>query len=212
MGNVPGPAQITELLHRVKDGDTSAEQELAPLIYEELRRMARNCMRREKPGHTLQTTGLVHEAYLRLIGRHQEDWQDRIHFFSVAANVMRHVLTDYARSRKAAKRGGDAVVVAITDGADPGSLQSWDKILDVDAALSGLAAVDPRAARVVELRFFAGLDNSEIANLLGVSDRTVKRDWEFAQAWLFAKIAKSYRHTSPIEKMSPAPRKSRLQK
>ncbi|MGD0362588.1 MAG: sigma-70 family RNA polymerase sigma factor [Bryobacteraceae bacterium] len=212
MGNIPDSAQITELLHRVKDGDTSAEQELAPLIYEELRRMARNCMRREKPGHTLQTTGLVHEAYLRLIGRQQEDWQDRIHFFSVAANVMRHVLTDYARSRKAAKRGGDAVVVAITDGADPGSLQSWDKILDVDAALSGLAGVDPRAARVVELRFFAGLDNSEIANLLGVSDRTVKRDWEFAQAWLFAKIAKSYRHTSPIEKMSPAPRKSRLQK
>lgn len=212
MGNIPDSAQITELLHRVKDGDTSAEQELAPLIYEELRRMARNCMRREKPGHTLQTTGLVHEAYLRLIGRQQEDWQDRIHFFSVAANVMRHVLTDYARSRRAAKRGGDAVVVAITDGADPGSLQSWDKILDVDAALSGLAGVDPRAARVVELRFFAGLDNSEIANLLGVSDRTVKRDWEFAQAWLFAKIAKSYRHSSPIEKMSPAPRKSRLQK
>ena len=210
MRSIPDSAQITELLHKIRGGDPDAEQELAPLVYDELRRLARNCMRRERRDHTLQTTGLVHEAYLRLIGQHHTDWQDRIQFFSVAAGVMRRILIDYARTRKASKRGGEVAIVSLDSGADPGSRESWDKILDVHEALSQLAVVDPRAARVVELRFFAGLDIQEIADLMGVSDRTVKRDWEFAQSWLFERIAESYGAGVPRKKMSSISPKSRL--
>ncbi len=210
MRPIPDSAQITELLHKIKGGDSDAEQALAPLVYEELRRLARNCMRRERPDHTLQTTGLVHEAYLRLMGQHHIDWQDRIQFFSVAAGVMRRILIDYARTRRASKRGGDVAIVSLDSGTDPGARESWDKILDVHDALTQLAAVDARASRVVELRFFAGLDIREIADLMGVSDRTVKRDWEFAQSWLFEKIAESYGAGSKRKEMSSISPKSRI--
>ena len=210
MRDVADGARITELLHKARAGDSSAEEELVPLVYDELRRLARYCMRKERPEHTLQTTGLVHEAYLKLMGPHKSAWQDRNHFFAVAAGVMRRILVDYARMRKAAKRGGGAVAISLSGGVPAASCESWDKILDLHRALSRLAEIDARAARVVELRFFTGLEIEEIAQVLELSGRTVKRDWEFAQSWLFAQIAESRREDSGNEKMSPSTSKSRI--
>lgn len=210
MRSIPDPAQITELLQRAGGGDAGAEQELAPLIYEELRRLARNCMRKERRDHTLQTTALVHEAYLRLLGGGQSEWQNRAQFFSVAAGVMRRTLIDYARARNAAKRGGSAIVVALGGDTDPASRESLDKILDVHRALDALSALDSRAARIVELRFFTGLEIQEIADLLQLSTRTIKRDWDFARSWLYAYIAESYGRCAGNGEMSPGDPKSRL--
>jgi len=207
MGEREGP-RITELLNRAKGGNLDAEAELAPLIYQELRRLARRYMRGERPNHTLETTGLVHEAYLRLMGSDQSAWLDRNHFFAVAAGVMRRILVDYARARKAVKRGGLFQFEARSS-IEAGSRESWDKILDVHDALTRLAEFDPRQARVVELRFFSGLEIAEVAEVLGVSTRTVKRDWEFAQAWLYAQIASSYETGKSSVKMSPARSKLR---
>lgn len=209
MRSLPDTAQITELLRKAGSGDAGAEQELAPLIYDELRRLARNCMRQERRDHTLQTTALVHEAYLRLLGA-QAEWQNRVQFFSVAAGVMRRTLIDYARARNAVKRGGSAVMVSLGGETDPATRESLDKILDVHRALDALAAADARAARIVEMRFFAGLEIQEIADLLRLSTRTVKRDWDFARSWLFAYIAESYGPGSKDGGMSPAGPKSRL--
>lgn len=200
-------ARITELLRKVRGGDALAHEELAPFLYSELRRLARTCMRRERPDHTLQTTALVHEAYLRLMGDQRVAWQDRKHFFSVAAGVMRRVLVDHARTRKAGKRGGGVAAISLARMREPAACESWDKILDLHNALTRLADVDARAARVVELRFFAGLEISEMAELLQISDRTVKRDWEFAQSWLFADIAAAYGNRENEQRMSrPTPK------
>ena len=209
MRSLPDTAQITELLQRAGSGDAGAGQELAPLIYDELRRLARNCMRQERRDHTLQTTALVHEAYLRLLGG-RAGWQSRFQFFSVAASVMRRTLIDYARARNAAKRGGSAVLVSLGGDTDPAARESLDKILDVHRALDALASQDPRAARIVELRFFTGLEIQEIADLLQLSTRTVKRDWDFARSWLYANIAESYGPCSGNSRMSPAGPKSRI--
>ena len=206
----PESARITELLHRIRGGDPDAEEQLAPLVYNELRQLARYFMRRERPDHTLQVTGLVNEAYIRLMGKTEIGWEDRSQFFSVAAGVMRRILVDYARARKSAKRGGGVPAIALGDGGGPAFRESWDKILDVHRALSRLADADERAARVVELRFFAGLDTREIAILLGLSERTVKRDWEFARSWLFAEIAETSEKSNVEAIMSHRTPKSRL--
>jgi RNA polymerase sigma factor (TIGR02999 family) len=180
-------ADITRLLALVRQGDEVAEGELAPLIYGELRRLAEQRLRRERADHTLQATALVHETYIRLLGREGPGWQDRAHFFAVAARVMRQILIDYARSRGADKRGGAAVRVPMDENL-ASAQPTWENLLALDQALDALADCDKRQARVVELRFFGGLDIAQTAEVLGVSERTVKRDWEFAQSWLYNKM------------------------
>ena len=167
------------LLRAWAEGDEAAGDRLFPLLYSELRRQAGRFMRRERRSHTLQPSGLVHEAYLRLAGASGLDWHDRSHFFAIAARVMRQVLVDHARRRGAAKRDGCRVTFADADAAvDP------PEVLDLENALKELAALDPRQARVVELRFFGGLDVDETAEAMDLSPRTVKREWQTARAWL----------------------------
>jgi len=186
----PTSGDITALLRRLSDGDQSVEAQLIPLVYEHLRRTASRYLRSERDGHTLQTTDLVHEAYVRLRDGPQLVWADRVHFFAVAATVMRRVLVDAARSRKSLKRGGNADVFALSVEAvaDP-HIDDREKILAVDAALSRLADLDSRQARIVELRFFAGMTMEEISEVLRISIRTVKRDWRLARAWLYGELA-----------------------
>ena len=167
------------LLRAWAQGDEAAGDQLFPLLYSELRRQAGRFMRRERRYHTLQPSGLVHEAYLRLAGASGLDWHDRSHFFAIAARVMRQVLVDHARRRGAAKRDGCRVTFGDADAAvDP------PEVLDLENALKELAALDPRQARVVELRFFGGLDVDETAQAMALSPRTVKREWQTARAWL----------------------------
>ncbi len=178
-----GPAEITGWLHAWRRGDSASGDRLIAALYSELREMARQRLRGERRQITLQTTALVHETYLRLIGNNRMTFQDRHHFLALSATVMRRVLVDRARERLAAKRGGGALHVELSDveaaGLDPGV-----ELLDVDRALDRLAAVYPRQAKVVELRFFGGLEEEEIAEVLETSVRTTRRDWAFASAWL----------------------------
>lgn len=179
----PPSRQITRLLADWSNGNQAALEQLMPLVYEELRRLARHYMRHERAGHTLQTTDLVHEAYLRLADYDRMRWQDRAHFFAVAAQLMRRILVDHARTRQRFKRGGGAVMVSL--GAEGVmSPQRSEDLLALDEALTRLAALDPRKSRVVELRLFGGLDNEEVAEVLKVSANTVIRDWKMAMAWL----------------------------
>jgi RNA polymerase sigma factor (TIGR02999 family) len=178
---------ITEILLRLKGGDASAETELIPVIYPELRRLAGRHLRRERPGHTLQATALVHEVYLRLIGNRDISWANRSHFFAVASRIMRRILVDYARNRKAGKRGGSVQVIELDESVALSEAQS-DLVLVIDQCLQKLAEMDLRQAQVVEMRFFGGLTEREIAIVLGVSTRTVKRDWIMARAWLHAEL------------------------
>jgi len=178
---------ITRLLHAWKRGDPEAAEQLAVELYNELRRIARKYMRQERSGHTLQTTALVNEAYLRLAGVRME-FHDRVHFFAFAAQTMRRVLVDYARSRGYAKRGAGAVAVPLVDGAMELPDRSAD-IVALDDALSELARHDLRKARVVELRFFGGLNVEETATALSVSPQTVLRDWSLAKAWLIRELS-----------------------
>jgi RNA polymerase sigma-70 factor (ECF subfamily) len=179
--------QISQLLVDWSNGDQSALDKLMPLVYDELRRLARRFMSSERPDHTLQTTALVHEAYLRLVGSGGEPWEGRKHFFAVAARVMRQVLIDHARGIRRVKRGGGAAKVPIEEAAVLSSDRAVD-IIALDEALSRLEAKDERKSRVVEMRIFAGLENSEIAEVLGVSRNTVIRDWNFARAWLRSEL------------------------
>jgi RNA polymerase sigma-70 factor (ECF subfamily) len=175
--------EITKLLGQLRSGNDSAAAELVPLIYAELHQLAASCMRRERPGHTLQATALVNEAYIRLLGQREVDWQNRSHFFGIAAQVMRRVLLDYARKHHAAKRGGPHEKFRI----DEALLVSDDQleaVLSIDESLSRLEKIDPRQSRVVELRYFAGLNVEQTAVALGISTATVKREWQFAKAWL----------------------------
>lgn len=174
----PQPA-VTVLLRAWAHGDESAGDRLFPILYGELRRQAGRYMRRERRSHTLQPSGLVNEAYLRLAASPDLDWHDRAHFFAIAARVMRQVLVDHARRRRAAKREGCHVTF---DEADAPAAPP--EMLDLEDALKDLAALDPRQARVVELRFFGGLDVQETADVMGVSERTIKREWQTARAWL----------------------------
>jgi RNA polymerase sigma-70 factor (ECF subfamily) len=182
------PAQnVTELLVAWGNGDESARDELMPLVYEELHRLAHRCMGRERIGHTLQTSGLVNEAYLRLIDQSQVHWQNRTHFFGIAAQMMRRILVDYARSRQYAKRGGGAQQVSF-DEALIVSEERADEVVALDDALQDLAQFDERKSQIVELRFFGGLSIDETAELLKVSPGTVMRDWTLAKAWLRREI------------------------
>ena len=177
------PAEVTSLLRAWRGGDAQAGERLIEALYRELKQMARRRLARVRGDRTLQTTALVHEAYLRLIDQRLVDWQDRGHFLALAATMMRRVLVDGARARRALKRGGGEASVTLTDAAAVG-LDSAVEVLDVDRALERLAAAYPRPARVVELRFFGGLELDEIGAVVGVAERTVKRDWAFARAWL----------------------------
>jgi len=177
------PQQVTQLLVAWGGGDEAALDELMPLVYEELRRLAHQCMSRERPGHTLHTSALVNEAYLRLVDGKKIHWQDRAHFFGIAARLMRQILVDYARRRRYAKRGGDARRVPL----DEAMIVSEERAADVvalDDALKSLAEIDPRKSQIVELRFFGGLSIEEAAEVLKVSPGTVMRDWTLAKAWL----------------------------
>lgn len=177
------PKGVTQLLVAWSDGDAAARDELMPLVYEELRRLAHRYMGRERKGHTLQTSGLVNEAYLRLIDQSQVHWQNRAHFFGIAAQMMRRILVDYARSRGYAKRGGDARQVSLEEAAIVSEERAAD-VVALDDALKGLAEIDLRKSRIVELRFFGGLSIEETAEVLAVSPGTVMRDWTLAKAWL----------------------------
>jgi RNA polymerase sigma factor (TIGR02999 family) len=179
---------VTDLLTEWSKGDQEALNKLAPLVYDELRRLARRRLRHERPGHTLQTTALVHEAYLKLVDQKDANWQNRAQFFAAAAQVMRHILVDYARSRRAFKRGGGFCRVSL-DEAIISSEEKGADLLTLNEALDGLAAIDPQQSRVVELRVFGGLTVEETAEVLGISPRTVKREWGMARAWLRRQIS-----------------------
>jgi RNA polymerase sigma-70 factor (ECF subfamily) len=174
---------VTRLLRNCGQGDETAASDLFPIVYEELRRLARRYMRNERPEHTLQTTALIHEAYLRLVDQRSSQWQNRAQFFAVAAQMMRRILVDYARRRAYQKRGGAAANVCLVEDALVTPERSQE-IVALDSALERLATIDARKARVVELRYFGGLETQEIANVLGVSGVTVTRDWKMAKAWL----------------------------
>ena len=182
------PREITQLLLKWRNGDKAALDVLMPRVYEELRKMARHYMAAERPGHTLQTTALINEAYLRLIDHKEMRWQNRAHFFAVAAQAMRRVLVDHARSRDAAKRGGGAIKASLEDAAEIPARRL--ELVALDAALNDLAAIDPRMSQVVELRYFGGLSVEETAEVLGVSPVTVMRDWSAAKAWLLRELTK----------------------
>ena len=186
MADVPSH-DVTQLLARWKDGDEAALQQLVPIVHEELRRLARRQMARERPGHTLQPTALVNEAYLRLVNLKQMQWQDRAHFFAMGARLMRRILVDVARSRGYQKRGGGAKQVSFTQALDVAEDQPTD-VVALSDALEALAGVDERKSRVVELRFFGGLSVEETAEVLNVSRETIKRDWTFAKLWLLRQL------------------------
>ena len=181
------PGEVTNLLIELKNGNRDAESRLMPLVYGELRRLAGLYMRGERPGHTLQATALVHEAYLRLVGHEDVDWQNRAHFFGVAANLMRRILVDHARAKQAKKRGGGDQKVSL-DQAVLVRPEAPEQFLALDEALERLAKRDPRQARIVELRYFGGLSEEETAEVLQISVRTVKRDWSVARAWLYQQL------------------------
>ena len=179
--------EVTGLLTRWSQGDGAALAELTPLVYEELRRVAHGQMSGQRPNHTLQTTALVNEAYLRLADQTNPSWQNRAHFFAVAARAMRQIVVDYARSQQARKRGGGALKIELDEAAIVSPEQSKE-IVDLHEALERLAALDSRKAQVVELKYFGGLNYDEMAEVLKISRVTVRRDWEFARAWLHTEL------------------------
>ncbi len=190
-------SHVTALLAQLRQGNEAAKNELVTLVYPELRRIAGRYMRQERSGHTLRTTGLVNEVYLRLFGSKDVGWQNRAHFFGAVAREMRHILVDYARARNAKKRPGGHVQISLSD-IDPAAGEPDEDLVALDEALWQLEAIDARASRVVELRFFTGLTEHEAAEALEISVATLKRDWNFAKAWLFDRL------NGPAAK--PAPR------
>jgi RNA polymerase sigma-70 factor (ECF subfamily) len=186
----PSEADVTALLSEMAEGSDSAAQKLVPIVYEELKQLARRYMRRERADHTLQTTALVHEAYMKLVGQESVKWQGRSHFFGVAAQIMRRILTDHARRNLRLKRGGSQQVLPL-DEAVAFTPEHSDQLLKLDEAMDRLAKLDPRQSRIVELRFFAGLTVGETAEFLGISPKTVKRDWAVARAWLHVEVGGS---------------------
>jgi RNA polymerase sigma factor (TIGR02999 family) len=175
--------QINRLLADWGRGNEEAREALIPVVYDELRRVARRHLRRERPDHTLQSAGLVNEAYLRLVRQETPQWQDRAHFFGVAAQLMRHILVDHARNRLAAKRGGGAPRLSLDSDKAPAQKQEFE-LVALDDALGKLITLDPQQGRLIELRFFGGLSIEETAVVLGISPATVKREWATARAWL----------------------------
>ncbi len=181
---------VTRLLLEWGDGNQQALEALVPLIYKELRNLAHNFLYRERPGHTLQTTALVHEAYLKLIDQNDARWQNRAHFFAIAAQAMRRILIDSARKHAAAKRGGPQAELSLDEVTDI-ALEPDINLLKLDEALNELAKIDPRQSRIVELRYFGGLTIEETAEVTSVSPATVKREWMMARAWLHQEITES---------------------
>jgi RNA polymerase sigma-70 factor (ECF subfamily) len=187
--------QVTEIVSRLSGGgevDPVTAEELFPVVYEELRRLAAGYMSRETPGHTLQPTALVHEAYLKLVDQTRVDWKGKTHFFAVGARVMQRLLVDHARGRGAQKRGAGWRSVTLSEALDPLAGEALDPegLLDLNAAVEELAEIDEREAKVVTLRFFGGLTVDQVAEVLGVSKRTVENDWRHAQAWLRLKLSR----------------------
>lgn len=183
-----GQSQVTQILRDWSDGDPGAPERLMPLVYEEMRRIARSFISKERPGHTLQPTALANEAYLRLVGQNSVSWQSRAHFYSIAASMMRRVLIDHARTRATEKRGGAAVRLSLEDVQVPVEERAAG-LLAMDEALERLSQFNERGRRIVEMRFFAGMSDEEIAEVLGVSTRTVLRDWKAARLWLFRELS-----------------------
>lgn len=181
------PADVTQLLLAWNAGDRAALDHLIPIVYDELRRLARQHMRFEAPEHTLQATGLVNEVYLRLVDEKRVNWQNRAHFFGAAAQIIRRVLVDHARARRRLKRGGSAVKVSLYDEIGVLDGERLD-IVALDKALSELAKLDPQQERIIELRFFAGLSIEDTAEALNISPATVKRNWATARAWLYREM------------------------
>jgi RNA polymerase sigma-70 factor, ECF subfamily len=179
--------EVTELLRLWRNGDKEALERLTPLVYDELHRLAHRYIRRERPGHTLQTTALLNEAYVRLVEQNDVEWQNRSHFFGVAAQLMRHILVDYARQHLAAKRGGGFQKLALDDGLIV-SRERAAELVALDEAMQALSEIYPRRSRVVELRYFGGMNNKEASELLNVSETTIERDWRFAKAWLYREL------------------------
>ena len=184
----PAPTEVSQLLLDWSNGNQAALDRLTPLVYEELHRLAHRHMRLERPNHTLQTTALVNEAYVRLVDQRNLHWKNRAHFFSIASRLMRRILVDLARAHKRAKRGGGALQVSLDEAAMVSSERAAE-LVALDEALTTLAAIDQRKSQVVELRFFGGMSVEETAEALGVSPITIKREWSTAKAWLYRAIA-----------------------
>jgi RNA polymerase sigma factor (TIGR02999 family) len=182
--------EITELLRNWRGGDKAAMDKLLPIVYDELRRLAASFFRRERLNHTLQATALVHEAYLRLVDQSRVGWENRAHFFGSAAQLMRQILVDHARSHNAAKRGGGEIKVSLAEEMVQAGPRELD-LIALDVALDELAALDEQQSRIVEMRFFGGLSIEETAEVLGVAPATVKRDWNTAKAWLYHRMQKT---------------------
>ena len=183
--------EITKLLHNWQGGDRAALDALVPVVYKELHRLAHCELRKERPNHTLQSAALVHEAYFRLLGQKPPQWESRTHFFAIAAQLMRQILVDYARRRRASKRGSGVCMLTLDDAmALPQRKDKDVDVIAVDDALNALAEIDPRQSRVVELRFFAGLSLEETSEVMGIATATVQRDWTAARAWLHREISR----------------------
>ncbi len=189
----PPSADVTLLLTQVANGNQDAAARLIPLVYEELHRLAERRLRLERPNHTLQPTALVHEAYLKLVAQRNANWQSRAHFFALASQLMRRILVDYARSRLRAKRGGKQVKLPL-DEALLFTEDRCDELLALDESLERLEKLDARQSRIVELRFFGGLTVEEAAEVLGISPKTVKREWSTAKAWLYGELKERHGH------------------
>lgn len=188
MSDMAYQPEVTELLLAFSDGERDAMDDLMPIVYSQMRQMAHNQLRRERRDHTLNTTALVHEAFLKLVDQNRVQWQNRNHFFAIAAQAMRRILVNYAKMRQRKKRGGDAAKVSFDEQQVLPQARP-EELIALDEALTRLEAVDERRARIVECRYFAGFSIDETAEILGVSARTVKRDWTLARAWLYREIA-----------------------
>lgn len=188
-GKGSGPQHITIMLKAWNEGDEGVLDSLMPLVYDELRRQASQYLRRERSGHTLQTTALIHEAYIKLVGQENVRWQNRSHFFAIASQAMRRILVDHARTRHREKRGGAASDLPLDEAFHIGAPQKSVDLVALDEALQRLELLDKRQARIVELRYFSGLTNDETAEVLGVSNATVRNDWSMAKAWLYDQLA-----------------------
>ena len=191
----PSPQEVTQLLLAWNEGEQTALDKLIPLVYAELRRVAHRYMGRERLGHSLQTTALVNEAYLRLIDARNVRWQNRAHFFAVAARAMRQIVVDYARSQQSQKRGGGLLRIELDEAAIVSPAESKE-IVDLHEALERLAILDSRKAQVVELKYFGGLNYDEMAEVLKISRVTVRRDWEFARLWLYTELKEPANHAN----------------
>ncbi|HET6959207.1 MAG TPA: sigma-70 family RNA polymerase sigma factor [Vicinamibacterales bacterium] len=188
MADLPDSDGVTQLLVQWQNGDQKALDSLIPLVYQELRAIAGRYLSRESPSHTLQSTALVHEAYFKLIGQRRVRWQNRAHFFGIAAQMMRRILIDHARHQARDKRGGPAPKLSLDDAMATAEAEADIDLLALDDALTALAQIDPRGAQIIELRFFSGLSLEETAEVVGVSAGTVKRDWSAARAWLYREM------------------------